>query len=188
MELTFLAHVKECALSSISAFLTFNQRLLTVDVAKRIGAMLTNTTDFLNSLPARKTSENPEQRLNFSLQLHDFDLMIRRRIFECSAQILDLSPPEAHQDVLQSNILSLATSCFTEPNNMVSTSLSSSIASSSGSADAIWEIGDNSGYGITSLIRALDHPLHAHGFSLDPGSSRTKRSLEEELDHLVGPY
>ncbi|KAL9084717.1 MAG: hypothetical protein Q9159_005072 [Coniocarpon cinnabarinum] len=185
MELTFLAHVKECALSSISAFLAYNKRLVTVDVAKRIALMLTNTTEFLNSLPVRKTSEEPERRLNFSLQLQDFDLMIRRRVFECSSQILEINVSEAHHEILQSSILSAATSCFTEPDNMVSTSLSSSIASSTGSADAIWDVGDNSGFGITSLVRGLDDPVHAQGFDLGGQSGSPTLNLEEHIDQLI---
>ena len=185
MELTFLAHVKECALSSIAAFLTYNQRLLTVDVAKKIAAMLTNTTEFLNSLPSRKISEDPERRLNFSLQLQDFDLMIRRRTFECSTQLVEYGPTEAHHDILQSNILSLAISCFTNPSNMLSTSLSSSIASSTGAADAIWDLGDNVGFGITSLTRALYSPLNAEGFDLGSNSTPQRLSLEERMDQVV---
>lgn len=185
MELTFLAHVRECALSSIAAFLAYNARLVTLDVAKRLATMLHNTTEFLNSLPARKASEDPERRLSFSLQLQDFDHMIRRRVFECSSQLLELSPSEAHSEILQSNILSLATSSFADPDTMTTSSLSSSIASSTGSVDTIWDLGDNSGFGITSLIQGLDGPLLTPGFSLESSSSRVRQSNEEVADRIV---
>ena len=185
LEVTFLAHVRECALSSILAFLVYNARLVTVDVTRRLATMLHNTTEFLNSLPSRKIAEESERRLNFSLQLQDFDHMIRRRVFECSSQLLNLSPTEAHHDVLQTNILSLATSCFADPDNMITSSLSSSIASSTGSADTMWDLGDNSGFGVTSLIQCLDGPLHAQGFGLEPSRSKSTLSTEEITDRIV---
>ena len=88
LESSFLTHVRECALGSILAFLQFNSRLLTVDVSKRIAAMLQNTTAFLRSLPSKKTSEDISQRLFPSLQLHDLDLMVQRRVLQCYAKLV----------------------------------------------------------------------------------------------------
>jgi hypothetical protein len=56
LELSYLAHVRECALGSIKAFLTFNQRLLTSDVSRRLSGMLENTVSF----PARPAMEENE--------------------------------------------------------------------------------------------------------------------------------
>ncbi|CAN9350342.1 unnamed protein product [Alternaria sp. RS040] len=64
LELCFLAHVRECALGSILTFLEFNSRILTLDVTKRLAAMLQNTTMFLNTLPAKKTTDDMSQRLS----------------------------------------------------------------------------------------------------------------------------
>lgn len=154
-ELSFLAHVRECALTSIQAFLDYNGRLLTLDVSKRLASMVENTITFLSDLPSRRGTEDVERRLSPSLQLPDYEMMLQRRVFQCYSRLLRFSPSECLDDILQSSALSLATSCFANPESMSSVSLSSSIASASGNFDNIWDIGDNSGFGITSLVQWL---------------------------------
>jgi len=156
LELSFLAHVRECALGSICAFLTFNSRLLTVDVSKRLAAMLQNTAMFLNSLPAKKTSGEVEKRLKPTLQLLDYDALVRRRVFQCYMQLVNLSPLESQEALLQSSIIAMAASSFSDPVVGSAGSLSSSIAASSANFDGIWEVGDNTGFGLTSLVEGLN--------------------------------
>ncbi|KAF2084373.1 HEAT repeat protein-like protein [Saccharata proteae CBS 121410] len=171
LDLSFLAHVRECALGSILTFLDFNGRLLTADVTKRLSAMLQNTAMFLNSLPAKKTTDDVAQRLSPSLQLQDLDLMVRRRVLQCYTKLLNISPPGSSETLLQSNLLPFAVSSFADPDNYAPSSLSASIASSAGTFDSIWEVGDNSGFGVTGLVRgfnikpllgepAISAPLH----------------------------
>ncbi|PBP24851.1 HEAT repeat protein [Diplocarpon rosae] len=155
LESSFLTHVRECALGSILAFLQFNSRLLTVDVSKRIAAMLQNTTAFLKSLPSKKTTEDISQRLFPSLQLHDLDLMVQRRVLQCYTKLVNLSPAGGSEALLQSNLLTLAVSFFADPENYTPSSLSTSIASSAGHFETIWDIGDNCGFGVTGLVRGF---------------------------------
>jgi hypothetical protein len=155
LESSFLTHVRECALGSILAFLQFNSRLLTVDVSKRIAAMLQNTTAFLKSLPSRKTTEDITQRLTPSLQLHDLDLMVQRRVLQCYMKLVNLSPAGGSEALLQSNLLTLAVSFFADPDNYTPSSLSTSIASSAGNFETIWDVGDNCGFGVTGLVRGF---------------------------------
>ncbi|OCL07186.1 HEAT repeat protein-like protein [Glonium stellatum] len=159
LELSFLAHVRECALGSILTFLEFNSRLLTLDVTKRLAAMLQNTTLFLNTLPNKKTTDDISQRLSPALQLHDFDLMVRRRVLQCYSQLVNLSPPGSNETLLQTNLLPFAVSSFADPDNYAPSSLSTAIASSAGAFDSIWEVGDNCGFGVTGLVRAFDVKL-----------------------------
>lgn len=155
-ELSFLAHVRECALGSISAFMTYNSRLLTLDVSKRLATMLQNTTMFLNSLPARKTTDDVDKRLTPALQLQDYDFMVRRRVFTCYNQLVNLSPEGNHEALLQSSILTIAVSALANPENLSNASLSSSIATSTGALESIWDMADNSGFGITGLVNDLN--------------------------------
>lgn len=155
LESSFLTHVRECALGSILAFLQFNSRLLTVDVSKRIAAMLQNTTAFLKSLPSKKTTEDITQRLMPSLQLLDLDLMVQRRVLQCYTKLVNLSPAGGSEALLQSNLLTLAISFFADPDNYTPSSLSTSIASSAGNFESVWDIGDNCGFGITGLVRGF---------------------------------
>ncbi|KAI9832561.1 MAG: hypothetical protein M1819_004351 [Sarea resinae] len=156
LELSFLTHVRECALGSMLAFLEFNGRLLTIDVSKRLAAMLQNTTLFLNSIPKKKSTEDVSQRLSPSLDLNDLELMVRRRVLQCYTKLVYLSPPGSAETLLQSNVLTLAISFFAEPDNYSPSSLSTSIASSAGAFETVWEVGDNCGFGVTGLVKGLE--------------------------------
>ena len=155
-ELSFLTHVRECALGSILTFLEFNSRLLTLDVTKRLAAMLQNTTMFLNTLPAKKTTDDISQRLSPALQLHDFDLMVRRRVLQCYTKLVELSPASSREVLLQTNLLPFAIASFAEPDNYTSSSFSTAIASAAGTIESIWEVADNHGFGVTGLVRGYD--------------------------------
>ncbi|PUU78144.1 armadillo-type protein [Tuber borchii] len=152
LELSFLAHVRECALGSILSFLEFNSRLLTADVSKRIAAMLQNSTLFLNTLPAKKTTDDISQRLSPSLQLIDLDLMVRRRVLQCYAKLVKLS----HGEALQANLLTIAVSFFADPDKYTPSSLSTAIASSAGNFESLWDIGDNYAYGVCGFVKGFD--------------------------------
>ncbi|KAI0127616.1 armadillo-type protein [Xylariales sp. AK1849] len=152
LEASFLTHVRECALGSILAFLQFNSRLLTVDVSKRIASMLQSTSAFLRTLPSKKTSDDIGQRLTPALQLQDLDLMVQRRVLQCYTKLVNQSPAGGSEALLQSNLLTLATSLFADPEKYGANSLSASIANAAGNFESVWEIGDNSGFGITGLI------------------------------------
>ncbi|RDW89137.1 ARM repeat-containing protein [Coleophoma cylindrospora] len=156
MESSFLTHVRECALGSILAFLQFNSRLLTVDVSKRIAAMLQNTTAFLKGLPSKKTMEDASQRLTPSLQLLDLDMMAQRRVLQCYTKLVNLSPAGGSEALLQSNLLTLAVSFFADPDNYTPSSLSTSIASSAGAFETVWDVADNCGFGVTGLVRGFE--------------------------------
>lgn len=152
LESSFLTHVRECALGSILAFLQFNSRLLTVDVSKRIATMLQSTTAFLKTLPSKKTSEDIAQRLTPALQLQDLDRMVQRRVLQCYIKLVNLSPGGSGEALLQSNLLTLAISLFADPDMYTPSSLSASIANAAGTFESIWDVGDNSGFGITGLV------------------------------------
>jgi len=156
LELSFLAHVRECALGATIAFLHFNSRLLTSDVSKRLAGMLQNTALFLISLPAKKSSEDFSQRLSPAIQLLDLDLMVRRRLFQSYSMLVQSSQAAATEISQQSNIIPLAMSAFADPDNYTPSSLSVSIASSAGNFESVWEVGDNSGFGVTGLVKMFN--------------------------------
>jgi hypothetical protein len=186
LELSFLAHVRECALGSILTFLEYNRRLLTVDVTKRLATMLHNTTAFLGSLPAKKTTEDISQRLSPALQLYDFDLMVRRRVLQCYSRLIIDAPQGSSEALLQSNLLSLTISCFATPENYAPNSLSASIASSSGSFESIWEVGDNYGFGVTTLVNGFDlTPFPGQNDSEDRHHWISVHGTNAEIDRLV---
>ncbi|KAL7918884.1 armadillo-type protein [Trichoderma austrokoningii] len=156
LEASFLTHVRECALGSILAFLQFNNRLLTVDVSKRIAAMLQSTTAFLKTLPSKKITDDISQRLTPALQLQDLDRMVQRRVLQCYIKLVNLSPAGGSEALLQSNLLTLAISLFADPDNYTPNSLSASIANAAGTFESVWDVGDNTGFGITGIVSGFN--------------------------------
>jgi hypothetical protein len=156
LELSYLAHVRECALGSIKAFLTFNQRLLTSDVSRRLSGMLENTVSFVSGLPEKKVSDEPGNRLLPGLQLQDYESMVRRRVFQCFSQLLTLSPAGSLEATAHSTILPLAVASISDAEFYAPSSFSTSIAASAANFESIWDVGDNYGFGVTGLVRGLD--------------------------------
>lgn len=170
LEASFLIHVRECALGSILAFLEFNNRLLTVDVSKRIATMLQSTTAFLKTLPVKKTTEDISQRLTPVIQLQDLEKMVQRRVLQCYVKLVNQSPAGGSEALLQSNLLTLAISLFADPENYSANSLSASIANAAATYESIWDVGDNNGFGITGLV---------YGFNVRTLPGQHESTIEE---------
>lgn len=185
LELSFLTHVRECALGSMQAFLTFNSRILTVDVSKRLAAMLQNTALFLSSLPVKKTTDDIDRLLTRSLQLLDYELMVRRRLYDCYRQLIHLSPQGSQEAIMQSNILSIAASSFANPVVISGGSLSVSIAASSTNFETIWELGDNSAFGLTALVRGQEVHAPAVCGTDDHRHWTVQKNFEAVIDQMV---
>ncbi|CAG8053405.1 unnamed protein product [Penicillium nalgiovense] len=152
LEISFLTHVRECALGSLLVFMEFNSKLITSDGAKRIGAMLQNTVEFLDNLPKPKAMEDLSQRLQPSLQLQDYSTMVRRRVLQCFTKLVHVHPL-SHGDIIsQSSLLSLAISSFADPDTQYK-QLEGSISGSAGQFDGLWDLCDNYGFGVTGLSR-----------------------------------
>jgi len=183
IELSYLSHVRECALGSIKAFLTFNQRLLTSDISRRLTAMLDNTVAFLLSLPEKKTSDDPANRLSPALQLQDYEVMVRRRVFQCFIQLLTLSPAGSIEAASHSTILPLAVASFSDAEYYSPSSLSAAIASAAAAFETIWDVGDNNGFGLTGLVRGLDISDPVSRAKQYHWSSR--RGEEAEIDQTI---
>ncbi|KXT12929.1 hypothetical protein AC579_4118 [Pseudocercospora musae] len=183
LELSYLSHVRECALGSIKAFLTFNQRLLTSDVSRRLSAMLENTVSFLQNLPSKRTSDEPSNRLTAALQLQDYEVMVRRRVFECFTQLLCLSPAGSIEATASSTILPLAVASFSDVEYDAPNSLAAAIATAAASFESIWDLGDNYGFGVTGRIHGLDLHSSVDGKRERHWSSRDE--VESEIDGTI---
>ncbi|KAF9891301.1 hypothetical protein FE257_004156 [Aspergillus nanangensis] len=153
LEMSFLGHVRECALGALLVFMEFNNKLITADGARRIAAMLQNTVIFLDDLPRQKSVVDVSQRLHPSLQLQDIATMVRRRVLQCFTKLLHVHPP-SHGDVIsQTSLLSLSISSFADPDAALSGPMESSIAATTAQFDSLWDLCDNFGFGMTGLAR-----------------------------------
>ncbi|USW49460.1 Putative armadillo-like helical protein [Septoria linicola] len=183
LEVSYLAHVRECALGAIKSFLTYNQRLLTSDISRRLAGMLENTVTFLQNLPAKKTSDEPTNRLKPGLQLQDYEVMVRRRVFECFSQLLCLSPAGSVETTAHSSILPLAVASFSDLEYDAPNSLSAAIASAAAAFESIWDLGDNYGFGVTGRVKGLDLLNPVNGTVERHWSSRS--DVESEIDQTL---
>lgn len=153
LEMSFLAHVRECALGSILVFLEFNSKLVTSDGSKRIATMLQNTISFLDNLPRRKSVEDISQRLSPSLQLTDFTTMVRRRVLQCFTQLVNLNHQNLTDTLPLSSMLGFAISCFADPDVISANPFDASIATPTANFESLWGLDDNFGFGVTGLVR-----------------------------------
>ena len=177
-EVTFLVHLRESTLGSILSFLHFNTKLVTADVAQKIAAMLHNTIDFLESLGPKATTEESMQRSNFSLNCSDLVMMVRRRILQCFTHLLRLQPTAITESFTRSGILIMASSLFADPEALTPASLEAAIANSAGNFETIWDIADNSAFGITGLVRGH----HVKSFLFERERPQLPRWLENDED------
>ncbi|KAK4632053.1 Pof6 interactor protein 1 [Fulvia fulva] len=183
LELSYLAHVRECALGSIKAFLTYNQRLLTSDISRRLSVMLENTVTFLQGLPSKRTSDDPSNRLSAALQLQDYEVMVRRRVFQCFSQLLSLSPAGSLEATAHSTILPIAVASFSDSEYDAPNSLSAAIASSASTFESIWDLSDNYGFGVSGCLRGLDIRNPITGGHERHWTSRSDQ--EAEIDQAI---
>ncbi len=186
-ELSYLTHVRECTLGSILSFLEFNGRLITTDVAKRIAVMLQYTVEYLDNLPRKKLSEDVSQKLFSSLQIQDLILMVRRRVLQCYSKLISFSPHSSGEILSQSNLLTWAVSLFADPDSYTPGSIGSSIANAVGTFESIWDIADNSGFGVTGLVRGPTLKSLPGEQSVAQPRSRIHNGIEDPgIDEAVG--
>jgi hypothetical protein len=186
LETSFLAHVRECALGSMLSFLEFNGKLITMDGARRIAAMLQNTVAFLDDIPPQKTIDDISQRLFASLQLYDFVVMVRRRVLQCFSKLVKLNHAGRTEIISQSSLLSLAISSFADPDATHASPMESSIATSTGQFESLWDLWDNFGFGITGLAREyVDETLTTKRNDGTTAWSSTE-STDQDIDDIVG--
>ncbi|OCT54946.1 HEAT repeat protein [Cladophialophora carrionii] len=169
LELSFLSHVRECALSALLMFLSSCSGLITFDGSKRISTMLHNTILFLNSLPPARESEDLSHRLVPALQLQDFAILLRRRVLQCFASLVSLRHLEQTEVVSQSDLIGLTMTTFTDPERPVLKSLEASLANTASTFEGLWTTEDNWSFGVSSLVDHFDTylPFESHS---PPGS------------------
>lgn len=185
-EISYLVHVRECALGSILSFLEYNGRLLTSDVSKRISVMLQNTIEFLEHIPVSKTDGEMSPRIAPSMQLPDLLQMVRRRVLQCLTRLAVRSPHTSKETLSQTSLLAFAVSCFAEPEAYIHGSLGSSIANSASNFESIWDVADNCGFGISGLMKGLQiRPLPAEHLQGEQSYWHRQPEGESILDQLV---
>jgi hypothetical protein len=185
LETSFLAHVRECALGSMLSFLEFNAKLVTADGARRIAAMLQNTVAFLDEMALPKTAEDISQRLFPSLQMHDFAVMVRRRVLQCFTKLVKIHHTGHAEIVSQSSLLSIAITSFADPEIVHPNPIETSIVASTGQFESLWDLWDNFGFGVTGLARTYFNETLTGKRAGGATAWNANDSTDQEVDDIV---
>ncbi|KAL2432530.1 HEAT repeat-containing protein 5B [Exophiala dermatitidis] len=156
LELSFLSHVRECAVSALLMFLASCSSLVTTDGSRRISTMLHNTILFLESLPNAREADDVAQRLVPTLQLQDYAILLRRRVLQSFNALISLKHLEQGEVVSQSDLTGLTMRIFMNPERPVLKSLEASLANSASNFEGLWNTNDNWGFGVSSMTESFD--------------------------------
>ncbi|RMD41467.1 hypothetical protein DV735_g3637, partial [Chaetothyriales sp. CBS 134920] len=186
LEFSFLCHVRECAMNGLLTFLTSCSSIITTDGSRRISAMLQNTVQFLNSLPASRQSEDMSHRLVPALQLQDMAVLLRRRVLQCYVGLAGVKHVDTIESLSHSDIMSLAISTFTSPDRPSDRRLETSLASSASNYDGLSEISDNWAFGVSGLMQGLGISYPSlQGFSTVRGPITCSEETDHSLDAIT---
>ncbi|PWY99439.1 ARM repeat-containing protein [Testicularia cyperi] len=152
-EWSFLLHVRECTLTSVLAFLLHNgNTLVTLDTARRIIALLSNTLAFVEGFAGQYPHLSQEQvpgADRSALSLLDREYLLRRRLFQC----LSMLAHNPAMEPMQSGLINVCVQAFAEPDRYVGSSAQAAIAASAGNFTGVWDMVDGYAFGVTSLQR-----------------------------------
>jgi hypothetical protein len=152
-EWSFLFHTRECVTGSIYSFLAHNsQSLVTLDIAKRIAALLNNTLAFLATAPITFAPTTMSPCVAYETRLIDQFYSLRRRIFQC---FITIRPLLSTYESSLSGLLRNSLSVFTEPEKISPSSGAHHqvTATVPGQFVSVWNTADGHGYGVTSKMR-----------------------------------
>ncbi|KAG2232739.1 hypothetical protein INT48_009265 [Thamnidium elegans] len=152
-EWSFLFHTRECVTSSIYSFLAHNsQSLVTLDIAKRVAALLNNTLAFLATAPTTFAAATMSPCVPYETRLIDQFYCLRRRIFQC---FITIRPLLSTYESSLSGLLRNSLYVFTEPEKILASSGAHQqvTATVPGQFVSIWNTADSHGYGVTSKMQ-----------------------------------
>ncbi|WVQ76597.1 hypothetical protein IAR50_006269 [Cryptococcus sp. DSM 104548] len=159
-EWSYLLQVRECTLSAVLNFLTHNESLVNIDVARRLATLFTNTLNFVNgfatayaeALREQATSPNPSPMFTSDPSLVDREATLRRRVLECFTALGPSSATESTQPAL----LQAAITVFADPENYSGSNTQAVIAAQSGNFAGVWYAADGYAFGLTSTAGVRD--------------------------------
>ncbi|KAF9169523.1 hypothetical protein BGX21_008690 [Mortierella sp. AD011] len=155
LDWAFMIHVRECALGSVASFLLHSSdKIASVDVSKRIAALLSNTLAFAAVVPtfppqpSTAANKAPQHEL-LNVKFSDRDDALKKRIFECFVAMRHTSAYEMYQPML----IKAALDVFSDPDRTSGTAVTNAI--SAATFTTVWAVDDGYGYGVTGKIQGL---------------------------------
>ncbi|PLW43365.1 hypothetical protein PCANC_13197 [Puccinia coronata f. sp. avenae] len=153
-EWSFLLHLRECTLTSILSFLQHDgEKLVTLDIARRIVMMLSNALSFISEFEQKYSSQTDQEPLVFAnskLGFAHWELLLRRRVFQCFTTLSKISM--ASVESLEMPLLETSIALFADPEKYAGSSVRAAISASTGSFTSVWDSVDGFSFGVTSLL------------------------------------
>ncbi|WAR63445.1 hypothetical protein PtB15_17B44 [Puccinia triticina] len=152
-EWSFLLHLRECTLTSILSFLQHDgEKLVTLDIARRIVMMLSNALSFISEFEKKcpQADQEPAVFANSKLGFAHWELLLRRRVFQCFTALSKISM--ASVESLQMTLLETSLALFADPEKHTGSSVQAAISASTGSFTSVWDSIDGFSFGVTSLL------------------------------------
>lgn len=174
-EWSFLFYTRECVISSIYSFLAHNSHsLVTLDIAKRIAALLNNTLAFLATAPTTFSPSTMSPCVPYETRLVDQFYSLRRRIFQC---FITIRPMLSTYESSLSSLLRNSLNVFTETDKISASSGGQQQVTGSvpGQFVSVWNTADGHGYGVTSKMQGF---LIQVATESDDGNEENNRSKE----------
>lgn len=186
-EWAFLLDVREYTLSAILTFLRNNRPLTTLDVARRLTSLLTNTLNFVNGFATaygdylREQQQNPNptaSAVQSSATLAEREHCLRRRVLQCFATLGNSSATEGVQPAL----VQAAVGILADPDGggLTSSATQVAIQASAGNFTDVWLSTDGYGFGVCS-----GDATRAQREALSKKSSLNRDTVEVFLEDLV---
>ncbi|KAF9953857.1 hypothetical protein BGZ72_005108 [Mortierella alpina] len=173
LDWAFMVHSRECALGSVASFLLHNNdKLATIDVCKRVAALLSNTLAFAAVVPSSfpsqgaSTGGKASQHELLNVKAAERDDALRKRIFECFVAMRHTSAFEMYHPML----VKAALDVFSDPDRTSGTAVTNAV--SAATFTTVWAVDDGYGYGVTGKIQGLQCDV----------ATRTSGRKEEILD------
>lgn len=173
LDWAFMMHARECTLGSVASFVLHNgEKLVTVDVSKRVAALLSNTMGFAavvpTSFPPQPTAPGNKAPVHelLTVKFSERDDALRKRIFECFVAMRHTSAFEVYHSML----IKAALDVFSDPDRTSGTAVTNAI--SAATFTSVWAVDDGYGYGVTGKVQGLRCDI----------ASRTSGRQEEILD------
>lgn len=191
-EWSFILHQKECVITSILSFLKHNSKsLVTLEIAKRISALLSNTLAFLTTAPLDYAPTTLSPCMPFETKLTDQNYLLRKRIFECFIAI----KPSSIYESLFSSLLRNSVSVFASPEKIIPSSGAQVhvTAAVPGQYVSIWNSSDGHGFGVTSKLAGYSANVAALATAHEQDENRSKdwmakdryRKIEQQLEQPI---
>ena len=152
-EIQYMLHLKERALAALNLFLRCNERLVTMDLSRRIMIMLADTSTFVSKIPIPPVPDDV-RLVSAHLQITETLHKIKAHIFNCYTTLSQYDK----RNTIVPEVLMMAISIFAENDSTLAVSPSPGKGAPSIFSESLNSAEDNFSWGVSGYLRRLTIP------------------------------